>query len=158
MIFPTVFGSNLSGQEYTVPYGLEGEFNVLLVAFEPSHQFQLQSWMPSLERLHDQYPRLWYYQLPTLWSYGDEQRSMIDAGMRRAITDPDAREIVITLYLDKTVFADLLGFTSEDVIYVLLVDREGEILWRTEGMCTVAKRDELEQTLHEIFAVDDATS
>jgi hypothetical protein len=59
---------------------------------------------------------------------------MIDRGMRRGIPSKDKRARVITLYVDKDAFKTALNLpTSEDTIYILLVDRRGRVLWRGEG-------------------------
>jgi hypothetical protein len=59
---------------------------------------------------------------------------MIDRGMRRGIPSKEKRERVITLYVDKEAFKTALNLpTSEDTIYLLLVDRRGRVLWRGEG-------------------------
>jgi len=158
MIFPTVHGTSLSGRKYVVPFGLEGEYNVVLIAFEPSHQFQLQTWLAPLERLKETYARFRYYQLPVLWSYAEDQRAMIDESMRRAIPGTSMQEIIITLYADKQVFCDLLDLQGEAHIYVLLIDHEGEVLWRTERGATREKIDSLTSMLDELCRTDSTTA
>jgi hypothetical protein len=53
--------------------------------------------------------------------------------MRLGIPDKKAREVTITLYLDKQAFRKALDMPDEERIYVLLVNRKGEVLWRVEG-------------------------
>ena len=60
-------------------------------------------------------------------------RMSLDLGMKMGIPDRAAREATITLYLDKDAYRQALQIPSEDTIVVLLIDRMGTILWRTEG-------------------------
>ncbi|MBC8100836.1 MAG: hypothetical protein H7Y11_15460 [Armatimonadetes bacterium] len=155
MIFPTVGGENLSGQTYILPYGLEGEFNLLMIAFEPAQQFLVRTWLPLLGQLADQYTHFRYYQLPTLNRFGEDRRTFIDQAMRRGISDPNLRDQVITLYLDKAAFCQTLNIRGESTIYLLLIDHEGIIHWRTEGIATQHKKDDLATTVERLFQNQD---
>jgi hypothetical protein len=53
--------------------------------------------------------------------------------MRMGIPDKKAREVTITLYLNKPAFRKALDMPDEERIYVLLVNRKGEVLWRADG-------------------------
>ncbi len=154
MIFPTVSGTALSGQPHTLPFSLRGEFNVVVLAFEVVHQFMVQTWVTALEDLQDLYPRLAFYEAPTLWPYSEEQRLIIDMGMRQAIANPFMEDHVIPLYVDKGLFRQMLELPTENTIYLLLVDREGEVFWRTTGELTADKLENLIRTLDRVFNVD----
>ena len=60
-----------------------------------------------------------------------------------ASPNPVARERTITLYLDKDEFRQALQLPHEDDIYVLLLDRQGQVLWRAEGAFTPEKGESL---------------
>lgn len=62
-----------------------------------------------------------------------EAELFIDEGMRRGIRHQPTRARTITLYTDKQQFRTALGLPHEDHISVLLVDRQGHVLWQTEG-------------------------
>ncbi len=158
LIFPTVHGESVAGKSFTLPYGLEGEFNVLLLAYEPAHQLLLQSWMPTLSLLQKQYPRLSFYQVAVLEDYDAAQREMIDLSMQQGILDPRLREIVITLYLDKAPFNALLDIESERTITLLLLDHAGHVLWRDSGMFNSAKLELLRAALVRAHRTDNEPS
>ena len=86
--------------------------------------------------LTEAHPGLEWYELPTLSALPAFLQFFIDSGMRGGITGPDARARTITLYLDKAKFRAALGLGDEDAIYVLLVDREGNVLWAASGPLT----------------------
>ena len=132
--FPSVEGSNLEGERFNLPSGFKGELNVVLVAFQRDQQADVDTWMPFLKSLGETHPALRVYELPTLGRRYRMMRPFIDGGMRRGIPDRAVREATITLYIDKSPFREALKLGDEDRIYVLLVDREGRVLWRTEGL------------------------
>jgi hypothetical protein len=63
--------------------------------------------------------------------------------MRAGIPDSTARERTVTLYLDKAAFRRQLDIPDERDVHVLLVTRDGEIVWRTAGALSEDKRLEL---------------
>jgi hypothetical protein len=87
------------------------------------------------------------YELPTLARRYKLMRPVIDGGMRGGIPDPAVRAATITLYIDKDPFKRALGIPTEDRIQILLVDREGRILWQRSGPCTPSLRVELQAHL-----------
>jgi hypothetical protein len=120
----------------TLPQDFEGELNLLLVAFQRWQQAEVDTWIPFAKQLEDAHPELRYYELPTIEQRGLVSRTLINEGMRAGIPDPVARERTITLYLDKDAFRQALGMPNEDHIYVLLLDHQGQVLWRAEGSLT----------------------
>jgi hypothetical protein len=157
MIFPTVCGENLTGRQFVVPYTLEGEYNLVMVAFEPAQQFLLRTWLPVLSQIAEQQSSFRFYELPTLGNLTEDQRIFIDHGMRRSISDPDIREIVITLYVDKIAFCKALDIRTENTIHLFLIDHEGEVLWRCEGIATQYKKEDLLRGIQRIYEMHKAT-
>lgn len=150
MIFPTVAGTNLEGQPRSLPADLEGVYNVLVIAFERSQAYDVKSWMPFLQQLCQSNPHVCYYRLATMWDFSFTQREMIRAGMRMGMRDSETRSRLITLYLDVEQFMLALGLADMRVIYVLLVDQPGEVLWTTSGRYTHPKGQALEQRIHHL--------
>lgn len=58
-----------------------------------------------------------------------------------------------TLYTDKKRFRLALDLPSEDHIYVLRVDRRGEVLWRTAGAYRSDPAKELTATVEQQMAI-----
>ncbi len=143
MQFPVVTGSNLQGKSLSLPDAFEGEWNLVFIAFQQWQQGQVDSWIPFARQLEESQPELRYYELPTIEKRSRLARTFINEGMRAGIPDPVARERTITLYLDKTAFRKALQLPHEDDIHVLLLDRRGQVLWRTEGPFAPVKGDSL---------------
>jgi hypothetical protein len=133
MQFPQVRGSNLQRQQVRLPHDLEGDLNLLLIAFQQWQQRLVDSWIPVAQHLEQQYPGLVYYELPTIQSMNILAKTFINEGMRAGIPNPKARQRTITLYLDKRSFREALAINREDTIHILLINRQGEVLWRAEG-------------------------
>ncbi len=49
MQFPTVSGQDLLRRKVTLPSGLEGHLNLVLVAFQRWHQALVDSWLPAVD-------------------------------------------------------------------------------------------------------------
>lgn len=141
--FPTVTGANLSRQAFTLPEGFEGRLNIAMVAFKQRHQLDVNTWLPTAQSLAEDHDDVRYYELPTIERMNAVARSFVDNGMRAGIPDPVARDTTITLYVDKAAFMRSLDLPTDDRIYVLLVDRRGNVVWRSEGERT----DEAEASL-----------
>lgn len=141
--FPVVRGTNLEGRDFTLPRDLEGERNVVIVAFEREQQRDVDTWLPALGDLARTTPGLRVYELPTIATPYRLMRPIIDGGMRRGIPDRAVREATITLYLDTDDFRRALAIPDARDIHVLLVDRAGRILWRTAGRYDAAAMERL---------------
>jgi hypothetical protein len=147
--FPSVKASNLEKRDFNLPADFEGERNLLLVAFEREQQKDVDTWLREMKRFEELDPGFHYYELPTIQRPNALMRWFIDSGMRRGIPDRKARERTITLYLEKKPFLDSLHITDHKKIYALLVDREGKVLWRSEGVFDETKGASLRSALGE---------
>jgi hypothetical protein len=146
-MFPTVTGSNLNKEDKTIPQDLDGELNVVVVAYQQWHQRLVNSWVPFLQELDAKYQDFEYYELPTIRKMNYLYRRFIDGGMRAGIPSTETRCRTITLYIDKKPFNESLGIESEQNIHVFLIRRSGEILWRGEGPVTAELAASLEQAI-----------
>ena len=147
--FPTVKASNLEKRNFNLPADFEGERNLLLVAFEREQQKDVDTWLREMKRFEEIDPGFHYYELPTIQRPNAFMRWFIDTGMRHGIPDRKARERTITLYLEKRLFVDSLLITDQKKIYAFLVDREGNVLWRSEGVFDETKGTSLRSALGE---------
>lgn len=145
--FPTVRGKNLNGREFFLPNEFEGALNLVFIAFQRKQQAMVNTWLPYAQSIRTKYPGIRYYELPTISQLNPLFRWYIDRGMRSGITDSTARATTITLYLDKPEFRKALDMPDEGTIYILLMDDEGKILWRTNGVKSQETQIDLENTI-----------
>ncbi len=147
--FPSVKASNLEKREFNLPADFEGDRNLLLIAFEREQQKDVDTWLREMKRFEEMDPGFQYYELPTIQRPNALARWFIDNGMRHGIPDRKAREHTITLYLEKQPFLDALRIADQTKIYALLVDRDGNVLWKSEGVLDEAKGASLRGVLGE---------
>lgn len=148
--FPTVSGNNLDRETFEFPRDFAGEVNLVFIAFLQRQQLDVNTWLPFAQELEAERPEIVYYELPTLQKMPMLQRVFINEGMRAGIPDQTARERTVTLYIDVQKFAKAVGIETQNEIVVLLVDRAGEIVWRTTGRFDKQKKKKLLRTLNSV--------
>jgi predicted transcriptional regulator len=78
--------------------------------------------------------------------------------MRAGIPNQATREKTITLYIDKKALRRALEIPNEETIWVLVLDKQGNVLWRTEGAYSQEKGEALLNTIQEHSAVNKTAS
>ena len=131
--FPRLKARNLEGRAYQLPGDLDGELNVVIIAFQRWHQDLVDTWVPWLERLEAERPSVRFYELPTLSNMYSMARGFIDGGMAAGIPSPAARERTLTVYTDVRQALAAWRISDNRTIWTMLVDKQGRILWRGEG-------------------------
>lgn len=132
-IFPRVEGRSLQDEEIGLPTDLEGEMNLLAVAFQRTQQRDVDTWVPLFRELEEKIPNLAGYEIPTISGGWGPLRRFIDGGMKAAIPDPLTRARTVTVYGDVDRVTEGLRLTDRDQIAVVLCDRAGTVFWMTTG-------------------------
>jgi hypothetical protein len=151
MKFPEVQGSNLEGKEYNLPYDLEQKLNLLIVPFRREQQVLVNEWSNFLRELIEKYSFFEFYEIPTLAKGYILMRFAIDGGMKAGIANKRTRERTITIYINKRKFKKQLQIQNENLIYLFLVNREGEIYWKEQGQFNEKKGNKLEKILKDLI-------
>jgi hypothetical protein len=146
--FPIVSGFNLNRQEFKFPSDFSGEYNLVIVPFKQQQQAVVNTWIPSFQEIEASFPGFIYYELPTIYEMTLLSRTFVNEGMRAGIPDEIARQRTVTLYLNKEKFKSALGITTEDDVYLFLVNQHGDILWRATGEYSPEKANNLLEFLH----------
>jgi len=147
--FPKISSSNLEGQKFELPQDFKGKLNIILIAFQREQQDLIDEWLPFLDEFVRRNLEIAFYELPTLNISYLLVRRVIDGGMQAGIPDKNARERTITLYLNKKAFRKELDIPDEKTIYILLINKKGEVIWRTQGRFTSEKNTDLEHAVKE---------
>lgn len=132
-VFPRVEGRSLHDEEVSLPSELEGEVNLLAVAFQRTQQSDVDTWIPLFRELEEKLPNLAGYEIPTISGAWGPLRRFIDGGMKAAIPDPLTRARTVTVYGDVDRVTEGLGLTGREQIAVVLCDRAGTVFWMTTG-------------------------
>ncbi len=140
---PSVTAENLAKYKVSFPEGMAGKLDLLLITFQREQQSQVDSWMPVAQGLQHSYYDLRYYILPVSGRENILSRWWDNASLRSDQTDPESWPWIVPLYLDKDAFRRSLQIPNEKRAVVLLVDRQGKVLWRGYGAETQANREAL---------------
>lgn len=149
-VFPAASGRNLQRRQVKLPDDFAGDWNLLFIAFQQWQQRSVNGWLPFAEQLEAAVEGLVYYELPVIYEMPLLSRFFLNEGMRAGVRDSKARQRTITLYLDKRDFRAALGLQDEDHIHVLLVDRDGKVLWRARGEFTEETGEALQNYLQKL--------
>lgn len=141
--FSRIEGTNLEGRRFVMPNDFTGDVNVILIAFKREQQKDVDTWTPFLNRLSAERADVRVYELPVINRHYRIMRRIIDGGMARGIADQATRAATITLYIDKDPFKAALDITTENIIVVLFVTRDGRILARVDGAYSAAAAEPL---------------
>ena len=139
-VFPTITSDALDKQRITLPSGLEGETNLLLLSFSREQSNQLKSWTAPAQALQHTNSHFCAYRIPVADRANALFRWWADASLKSEETDPELWHWDVPLYVDKDAFRSQLGIADERSVVALLVDRGGRILWRATGVSTVEER------------------
>ncbi len=130
--FPSLTGIDLHGQEREIPKSFRGELNIVAVAFQRQQQKDVDTWIPKIDAIIERSDVLKFYEIPIIYEVNMANRMFINNGMRAGIEDDKARSRTITVYTSREDFIKFMSM-EEDDIYILLLNKDGEILWRHKG-------------------------
>ncbi len=131
-VLPPLRGELLSGGKIVLPDSALGSESLLLLGFTYESRHEVEAWVVRIRRDFGAESSLRWYEVPMLGGAARLARPFIDGGMRRG-TPRELHDRVLTVYRDAKEWKRHAGFTTPDVAYVLLVSREGRLVWRGQG-------------------------
>ncbi|MAS88075.1 MAG: hypothetical protein CMH30_08905 [Micavibrio sp.] len=143
-MFPAMTGIDLQGSEQLLPDAFEGEKNLVTIGFQREDQAEIDTWISYAEELEAADEDFRFYEVPLIYEINPAYRWWINNGMRSGIPSDEARTRTITVYTDREKFFEIMDM-SPDRIYTLLLDNNGKILWRGEGVLTEAHKAALKK-------------
>jgi hypothetical protein len=146
-IFPPLISYSLSHAKLNLPADFAGQLNLLFISFQPEQQTQVETWMPVARALQHTNFIFHWYRLPVSSRENIVFRWWENSSMRSDETDPEMWPWIVPLYIDKDDFRRRLQIPNERQIAVILIDKNGRVLWRAEGPLTAGKRNSLTATV-----------
>jgi hypothetical protein len=131
-LMPPLRGEFLSGRKAVLPDAARGRVTLVALGFSYDSRFAVDSWITRFRRDFGADTALTFFEVPVLGGLARAARPFIDGGMRRG-TPKDLHENVITVYGGTNEWKLRLGFREPDDAYLLLLDRDGHIVWRHAG-------------------------
>jgi hypothetical protein len=142
-VFPATLSYSLDKTKVNLPSDFEGKTNLLIISFEPEQQKDVDTWVPVASALqHTDFYFRWY-RLPVSARENVIFRWWENSSMRSDETDPETWHWIIPLYVDKDGFRKALEIPNEHDVVVLLVDKQGHVIWRSSGPLNAQKRASL---------------
>lgn len=129
VVFPEVEGKSLHGDVVSFPSVFEKKaYHVVVIAFLREQQELVDTWLPKLDALAEERMDFEFFELPTISRMNAFMRWFIYRGMRSGIKEDVTRSRTVTLHIDKEPLKEALGIDTEESIFVVLVDDQGNVL------------------------------
>jgi hypothetical protein len=140
MSFPSVTGQTLEENMVKIPEDFNKDFTLLLIGYKQNSQFDIDRWLIGLDMTETNVD---VYELPTIQGLFPRMFStFIDNGMRAGIPKPLWKG-VITVYEDGDTVQAFTGNEAPNNARVLLLDKEGVVLYFYDDGFSVAALNEL---------------
>ncbi len=143
---PTLQGINLVGDSVSFPEDLNNNLTLFVIGFKREQQKDIDTWIQTYNQKKLAEQKIDFFELPIIYEVGMVKRLFINNGMKMGIPDLEQRQRTVTIYMERQNLFDALEM-KEDRIYSLLVDKKGEILWRSEGVASPEKMENLERAI-----------
>jgi hypothetical protein len=134
--FPPLTAYNLNKQKVTLPGGMAGRTDLLLISFAPEQQKAMESWLPAAQALQHTDFQFRYYELPVEGRENLVFRWWDTSSLRSDQNDPEIWPWVVPLFVDRRKLMHELNIPNAKQVVALLVDQQGQILWRASGPMT----------------------
>jgi hypothetical protein len=126
LVFPSVRGTNLSGDLVQIPERYTGKNVLLLIGYAQRAQFDIDRWILGALQVD---LKAEIVEVPTIAGMIPQMvQGFIDGGMRSGIPKSDWASVV-TVYEDANKIIQALGNDRPQSAYVILLDKEGRIVW-----------------------------
>jgi len=146
---PAAHGTTLAGTAIALPDALKGRIGVLVVGFSHGSQEQVSNWGRLITADYGQSEGVEYFEIAMLGGAPKMLRGMILKSMRNSVPAAE-RPHFLPLTEDDKPWRAVAHYDRADDAYVLLVDGDGVILWRTQGDATDAAYSALKKHLKEL--------
>lgn len=140
--FPKLEFENLPGKTVTLPDAAAGHPAVLVVGFTHASQKQTKPWSDKLQRAFPKAGGVMVFSVAALEDVPRLVRGMATHGIRSGVPEAE-RDRFLLLYKHEKELKAAAQFGTPDDAYVMLLGRDGAILWRFHGPVSDAALAEL---------------
>lgn len=129
-----------------LPAGLPAARTLALIGFRHSQDPEVESWINGL-RLRQDSSISWIRMAVINDAGGAAHRSAVETHLLSRYPDASERASLLPVFTDRDAFVRATGVTGTDQAVVLVLDRQGTVLARAEGMFDLDKAQALLETL-----------
>ena len=130
---PMLKGQFLTGRAAVLPEAAAGKAALLALGFTYDSRFAVEAWVKKFRDDFGVNPQVTFYEIPMIGGMAQMGRWFIDSGMRRGTPEAD-HERVITVYGGTGPWKERLGFKAPEAAYLILLDKNGIVRWRYNGV------------------------
>ena len=147
--FPKLTGIDLNGNKKLLPESFDGKLNIVAIGFEREHQEAINTWIKFADEIIAKNPEIKFYEVPLIYELSTFSRSWVNNGMRFGIQNEIARKRTITVYTNRDEFFNIMQMKG-DRIYVAIINKEGDILWITDGIASKEKIESMQKFIKDL--------
>ena len=149
--FPKLTGIDLNGNKQLLPDSFAGKLNIVAIGFEREHQEAINTWIGVADEIIAKNPDIKFYEVPLIYELSTFSRAWVNNGMRFGIQNEIARKRTITVYTNRDEFFNIMQMKG-DRIYVAIINKEGDILWITDGVASKEKIESMQKFIKDLDA------
>lgn len=143
---PAFMAHTLTRQPVAIPQGLPSDRTLALITFQREQRDQAESWIEGLNLKND--PSIAWMRMPVVNDPGTViGRSAVEDRLMQIYPIEAERSRMVPVFTDRSDFVRSAGLNGVGQGYVVVVNRQGEVLARVEGRFDAEKAKILRETL-----------
>jgi hypothetical protein len=150
-MFPALTGETLDDVKKSIPSSTKGKYTIICMAYSSDSENDLRSWLqPAYDKFIGQTELMGYdvnlYFIPMFTGLNIAGAGKAKKNLKEE-TDKELQPYVLFYTGEIDAYKKELGMDKKDVPYIFVLDKEGKIVYATNGVFTEKKMDELEDKL-----------
>jgi hypothetical protein len=134
---PRMAATDLNQRQLSFPEDLPAERTLVFVTFMRGQNVDVGHWIDAMGL--NEHSTLAWMRLRVFERAAYEQRHAIEHHLHASYTTSTSRATVVPLYTDSDAFARELGLPSQKHMYAIVINRQGHVLARAEGLYSQEK-------------------
>lgn len=140
---PSIRTESFSGQLVQFPEALRGKVGILVISFTKRGGIAAAEWSRRIDTVFGSYPRVAIYAIAVLADVPRFIRPIIVRGIKSSLPQRDYAHFV-PIYQDEPQWRSAVNYEDKDDAYVLVLDRNAQIVEVLHGAVNDAKYNALE--------------
>lgn len=146
VLLPPMRGELLSGSQATLPDTARGRTALLLLGFSYDSRFFVEAWAERFRTFYAADSLVTFYEIPVLGGMARVAKPFIDRGMRNG-TPAALHGNVLCVWGETDAWKARVGYRDAADAYLLLLDRDGRLVWRYAGPCDTSAWEALKRRM-----------
>ncbi|HEY3973167.1 MAG TPA: hypothetical protein VGM18_09195 [Candidatus Sulfotelmatobacter sp.] len=139
---PRIKGQSLAGHQVVLPDACAGKVAILIFGFTKASKNQTSAWAAAISKDTAVSHAVELYQLPVLEDVPRLIRGMVISSMKNGVPE-NARDHFVPLVQSEAELKKLVNYNEHDAAYLIVLDRQGQIIRQMHGAVNEARIAEL---------------